>query len=98
MLSSFTKWLQVFVVHLVESWRFFLSRVESSGPDYLRIGLQLLIKDSKRTSDHSLNKHPNQNSFGRPIGEGSIDLAQVFDRTALLFFSVFFNHPFLYRE
>ena len=52
----------------------------ASGPDYLRVGFYLLVKNGEGAVDHSLDEHPDQYAFRRPIGEGAIDFASVLHR------------------
>ena len=82
-LMLITDGLQVFVVHLVQAGWSFLSRMVSAGSDHFRVGFHLLVKNGEGAADHSLDEHPDQNAFRRPIGEGAIDLAS--DTSPFLF-------------
>jgi len=70
---------QIFVVHVIQSGWFFLSRTGSSGSDNLHVGLHLLVKDSQGPPDHTFDKHTDEDTFGRPIGKSAVDLPAVVD-------------------
>jgi hypothetical protein len=82
---------------VVEARWFFLSRA-ASGSHYLCIGSHLFIKDGQGSLDHPFDEHADQNTFGGPIGEGPVYLAQMFDQSLFLVFVLFIHYPFFYGE
>jgi hypothetical protein len=58
----------------------------------------VLVKNSQGPHDHSFDEHADQNTFGRPIGEGAVDLAKMFDQSLFLVFVRLFIYPFFYGE
>ncbi len=62
------------------------------------VGGHLFVKDGKGWSNRLFDKHADQDTFGRPIGEGAVNLSAVLD-LALLFVGITFrDYTLLYRE
>jgi hypothetical protein len=62
------------------------------------IGGHLFVEDGKCQFNGPLNEHADQDTFGRPISKGAVDLSAVPDLAFLFICVAFGNDFFLYRE
>src|ERR1700759_4887217 len=88
--------LNVFIIHIIMSWRFPRSRVLFTGADNFSICLHLLVKGGQGRSDKLFNEHADQDTFGRPIGISTVDLMRMLYQSLLLVSLIFFGHALLY--
>ena len=67
------------MVQVVQAGRSSLSFVIPSWPNNFCIGCHMIVKDRKGQSDRLFDEHTSQDTLGRPISKGSVDLSAVLD-------------------